>query len=106
MGEMSLQSLSFPGHGLGGDFDMTGVFGRAPASNPRVACHEDTLEKEALRPAEGIPLPQHPEASVASNLYCWKRPKQPEIGLLHAPSLTDLKLVIGYLWDSDSFTGP
>lgn len=33
------------------------LLGRAPDPDPSVAYHEDTLEKEAIRLAEGIPHP-------------------------------------------------
>ena len=35
MGGMSLHSLSFLRHGLRGDFDLPGVFGMAPDSQPQ-----------------------------------------------------------------------
>lgn len=57
MGGISLQGLSFLGHDPGGNFDLSSLFGRALDPGRRVACHKDTLEKETIRLAEGIPHP-------------------------------------------------
>lgn len=58
-------------------------------SNPRIACHEDTLEKEVLRLAERIPLPQPTPGHCGFQSLLLGVPwtTRSEIRLSHAPSL-------------------